>query len=435
MRQTELSREWKMMQKIAAVFCAAILLAVLCAACKAKELPDTYVEGSDYQYMQLESKRFFMKQSQGSKGLYVLHGNYIYFLDESSDTILPLCNKADCLHDKETDPEKYSYCNACVLPDDKRPLGDTGISYCNGVLYCLDSGFTQTAHLYRISEDGSKKEQIYQWNNCHVNEWVIHRDILYYVKQTYEKNDEGVKEVQRLMSLSLTDPAREEKTVFVPDENLTVNTLGRPSAYGNHIYFVIHAFTPAEEEITDDNYLEYLYNKTFVYNILTEDIQELVVPDMTPTAYVAGVTFWEEKILLSAFDQGTDETDSCDWYIEELDGSNPEIFMKDIPKYTKFTSDRTYLYLTNAYAVARGSAERDALMYEVYNKDLEKVDTFKPMTNLIFYDIFPVGTDVMYLPYSNPDEDNPYWGVVRWDKKIGTYQGDPIDKDIVDIPG
>ena len=128
MRQTELFRERKMKQKIAAVFCAAILLAMLCTACQSKELPDTYVEGSDYQYMQLESKRFFMKQSQGSKGLYVLHGNYIYFLDESSDTILPLCNKADCLHDKETDPEKYSYCNACVLPDDKRPLGDTGIS-------------------------------------------------------------------------------------------------------------------------------------------------------------------------------------------------------------------------------------------------------------------------------------------------------------------
>ena len=48
MRQTELSREWKMMQKIAAVFCAAILLAVLCAACKAKELPDTYMMTSSF---------------------------------------------------------------------------------------------------------------------------------------------------------------------------------------------------------------------------------------------------------------------------------------------------------------------------------------------------------------------------------------------------
>ncbi len=64
---------------------------------------------------------------------------------------------------------------------------------------------------------------------------------------------------------------------------------------------------------------------------------------------------------------------------------------------------------------------------------MEKVDTFKPMTTLIFYDVFPIGNDVMYLPYSSGDENDPFWGVVRWDKKIGTYQGAPVDKDIVDI--
>ena len=129
------------MKKILAFLCASILLVSLCAACQSKELPDTYVEGSDYQYMQLESRRFFMMQSQGSKAFYLLHGNYIYFIDEGSDMILPLCNKADCLHDKETDPEKYSYCNACILPENKLPLGDAGISYCNGFLYCLDCGY------------------------------------------------------------------------------------------------------------------------------------------------------------------------------------------------------------------------------------------------------------------------------------------------------
>ena len=68
MRQTELSREWKMKQKIAAVFCAAILLAALCSACKSKELPDTYIEGSDYQYMNMESLRFTLRHVRGSKG-------------------------------------------------------------------------------------------------------------------------------------------------------------------------------------------------------------------------------------------------------------------------------------------------------------------------------------------------------------------------------
>ena len=107
--------------------------------------------------------------------------------------------------------------------------------------------------------------------------------------------------------------------------------------------------------------------------------------------------------------------------------------MEDVTKYTRFTNDGTYLYMTNAYKVARGYAEEDELIYEVYNRQMEKVDTFKPMTTLIFYDVFPIGNDVMYLPYSSGDENDPFWGVVRWDKKIGTYQGAPVDKDIVDI--
>ena len=47
----------------------------------------------------------------------------------------------------------------------------------------------QTAYLYRISEDGLKKETIYQWDGCLINEWAIHRDVLYYAKEIYETTD------------------------------------------------------------------------------------------------------------------------------------------------------------------------------------------------------------------------------------------------------
>ena len=436
MRQTELSREWKMMQKIAAVFCAAILLAVLCAACKAKELPDTYVEGSDYQYMQMEDGlRFTLTRAQGGKGMYFLHGDYIYFLDKETNTILPLCNKADCLHDQETDSEKYVYCNACMLPSNGFPTGELGISYCNGVLYCLDRGFgSRSPILYRISEDGSNREEIYEWENCQVNEWLIHRNVLYYTKRIYENTDGKVKESYQICALSLTDSAKKEKVVFTADADLEVVTLGKPTAYGNHLYFQIVAYIPAEEEITDDNFLEYLYYKTFEYNIVSGQISELLLPDMLSSEYVSGVVFWDDKLLFDSFDFAADDTASSDWYIAKLDGSNPEIFMTDIPKYSMFTSDGEYLYLTNAHTVSRGKEDEDDLLYEVYDQDLEKIDTFKPTTLLIFNGVLPLGTDAMYLQYDSGDENDPSWGVMRWDKQIGTYHGEPIDKDIVDIP-
>ena len=108
--------------------------------------------------------------------------------------------------------------------------------------------------------------------------------------------------------------------------------------------------------------------------------------------------------------------------------------MKDIPYYYKFASDGIYLYLTNVDAVVEGSENEDVIIYEVYNKEREKIDVFQPTTKLRFYGILPLGTNAMYLQYSSGDENDPSWGIVRWDKQIGTYHGEPIDKDIVDIP-
>ena len=79
-------------------------------------------------------------------------------------------------------------------------------------------------------------------------------------------------------------------------------------------------------------------------------------------------------------------------------------------------------------------AHEDVIIYEVYNKEREKIDVFQPTTKLRFYGILPLGTNAMYLQYSSGDENDPSWGIVRWDKQIGTYHGEPIDKDIVDIP-
>ena len=55
--------------------------------------------------------------------------------------------------------------------------------------------------------------------------------------------------------------------------------------------------------------------------------------------------------------------------------------MKDIPYYYKFASDGIYLYLTNVDAVVEGSENEDVIIYEVYNKEREKIDVFQPTTN------------------------------------------------------
>ena len=166
---------------------------------------------------------------------------------------------------------------------------------------------------------------------------------------------------------------------------------------------------------------------------MNDTVTEIVLPGTSQTEFISSLELWNDKILLSSFDFAPGGTAESDWYIAELDDSNPEIFMRDVPKYSSFVSDGTYLYLTNAHKVARGEEDEDNLIYEVFDNNLEKIDTFKPPTTIIFHEILPLGTDVMYLQYSSGDENSTAWGVVQWDKQIGTYHGDPIDKDVVKI--
>lgn len=78
-----------------------VLLAAMLSGCGAGEAADTYLEGNDYQYMQWVNGMFFPKVQQTEDGCYFLYEGYLYYLDEQTDTILPLCNKADCLHEQE----------------------------------------------------------------------------------------------------------------------------------------------------------------------------------------------------------------------------------------------------------------------------------------------------------------------------------------------
>lgn len=101
-----------------------VLLAAMLSGCGAGEAADTYVEGSDYQYMQWVNGMFFPKVQQTEDGCYFLYEGYLYYLDEQTDTILPLCSKADCLHEQEQrlpdirtvaeEKEWLDRCNACV---------------------------------------------------------------------------------------------------------------------------------------------------------------------------------------------------------------------------------------------------------------------------------------------------------------------------------
>lgn len=148
---------------------------LLLYSCGTQALPNSYIPNSDHQYMQVGSGAATVQQTED--GCYVIRNGYLYYIEEGTDILLPLCSKADCLHDKEAkipllhtkkeEQERLDKCNACV---DAMEMDDATICYSDGYLYCLNPiariegiGYMLPA-LYRCAPDGSQKELIRYWS-------------------------------------------------------------------------------------------------------------------------------------------------------------------------------------------------------------------------------------------------------------------------------
>lgn len=425
------------MKKKGICLLAGVLLAcIFLTGCGTEALPDTYVEGSDYQYTQWASGLFYPNVQQGDGVVYLFHNGFVYYLDEATGVIMPLCNKADCLHDQETDPEKLTACNAFMGTSEVAQIQNagfmwntTGIAKCDGYIYCLTEKVSGQQTIFRCSLDGTKKELVYTWDSekSSIGEWIIHRNVLYYVEQRYYLEDGELFMEMSLKALPLTGLDRQPETIYVADKDLTVFTLGNPKAYGNYIYFEIIASRVSDEDtaLEDDTY-DKSYNRTLIYDIENDSVNELNIPDLPPSAEILGVQFWQDKIIINPYDDTEAADAPMPVYIAELDGSNPELLLEDIPQAGCFMSDGEYLYFFDDWMPDIDDWLSNPGLYTVYDRDLNIVDTFTvPLMDRSVR--LPVGgTDWMYFQFT--EEETGAWGVIRWDKSgIGTYNGGMIE--------
>ena len=237
-----------------------------------EQLPDTYVDGSDYQYMYTREASNFPNFQKGDNGYYLLWNDFIYFFDEEDELIVPLCSKPDCLHDKETAQEKRESCNAYAST-----FTSTGLAYCNGDLYYVDTD--NSSHfptLYQYMSDGSGRKKLYEWTEegFMPTQWIVHRDVLYYTLQSYYTDEEEIDQFLAFYALPLTgkDRLKPEQIYFPEEEGMETIVLGNPVAYGNYVYFL----EAGNQKKGDEQVSSYI--KTHVYNIQTGKISEIRVP-------------------------------------------------------------------------------------------------------------------------------------------------------------
>ena len=213
-----------------------ILIAVIlafCSACQKDSSHDFSMEyhpSTDFQYNMEYDDLGFSYMTESKDGYYFIDGLYLYYMDKETLSPIPLCKKADCLHDKETDPYKKSSCEAFLGG------GSKNIFYFDHAIYIMKKGLSaldtlsyQSKYtLNQYSLDGTFIETVYTFPAL-PQAIIRHRGVVYY---TYEdisvKGGGNTSGTFRLNSFSLQDKT-EHEIVF---DDFSGATLDKLFAYG-----------------------------------------------------------------------------------------------------------------------------------------------------------------------------------------------------------
>ncbi len=416
-----------MSKKVIKFFILIMVYMMLFCGCGKKNLGNKYVEGSDYQYMFYSEQAQAATQARGDNGTFFAIKHFIYYLEDGADKAVPLCNKVDCLHDAETDIEKKGLCNAYINDVFYAEINILPIAYQDGYVYCVDE-FDDEMYggqaLYRISEDGSKREKLYEWEDPLVQTWCVHRGVFYYVEMTYTNETvvENVLSVKKMELNSLLEMKPE--IVYEVEEGLNVYSIAYLAAYGDYFYFGVVGDTAEDPDlITEENALDYAYHQYYAYNTKNKELIKILSPSDNPYEKVQNVVFWQDKIILLSYDF-SQQDEVQDIYMTELDGSNPEVIFEDVPQELEYYSDGKYLYSSNVWGILWGKKELPVVM-EVYDENLELVDTF----TIPFLHWGQIGyQDSLFFHFTYEEEGK--YRVKRFDKsKIGELNGAEITYD------
>ena len=164
-----------------------VTLMISIVGCK-KRSSDT-----EYKYMYSEGN-YIQRLTASTEGYYFVNGFYLYYCDYETMEPVVLCNKPNCLHDKELDETKKTNCNAFLITED-----DLLLTTYNNYLYCyVGLDFLKAEwepELIRISLDGSERKTV-SVLEPNITSMALHNEKLYYattvISDDKEEAEKGI---------------------------------------------------------------------------------------------------------------------------------------------------------------------------------------------------------------------------------------------------
>lgn len=402
-----------MKKLISAILSICILSGIACTFSSCGEQPleidysDKYIENQDYQYMYADGFGHSSFQ-KSDNGYYAAVNNFIFYIDGKTMNATPLCNKSNCLHDKETDSEKLKECNAYV--PDYAEYTRNSIQLYNKKLYFLQLDSADSAEdidkylFYEMDTESGSRKLLLTYIDGKVNFWAVHRGNIYFKADNFiSSDDSGELKAQngtgfnKMFRLKLGESSPEVIYDFEKTDGIYKIQLSNSfTVYGNHIYIGYSGYKNEEAYnkviSADEKDFESIASDVlcgYVHIDITNDKSTVVLDGNEENSKVFNC-FYNDKICYS---QGNSV------YILELDGRNSELLADNIDGIFLSDGKRNYTSIFDTDDIGQ-----DVQSVMMLDERLKKKSIFAMPDNF-----FVQGIVQMMCPY----DDNYIWGFVE----------------------
>ena len=389
----------------AIVFTAA---AIVCGGCEsdkstASSMQNQYIDFNTDMQCIYSTTTSYVPMTKSDKGYYYVgEDGIVIYVDASTQKATPLCSKPNCTHDDPDTCDAYLKTAGTI----NTLFGSLGqvIQYYDGSLYILcgednKSGTEYNVYLMKMNPDGTGHEKVTDNFDFEVIYWFIHRGYLYYATDS------------SVLRISIDNLKGEPETVYKAEHYVKngQNTFPSMLPFGDRLYLEV-------DDVDDSGAGEGSYS--VAVNLDTLEAARLEIDGKTPSFE----SFGDEYMLFSTLKKDGKKNIKT-YYKTDADGNNPEKFLEMTDDEIETVwFDGKYYYFNNLYSAGSGTPQ----VITVYDKDLNKVDSFKlPKLDLDTCTFF-TAQDENYFLFEYFNDNDEHMLVMADKSQIGSIGGETI---------
>ena len=298
--------------------------------------------------------------------------------NEKNGTFAPVCQKVNCLHDREFDKEKRKECNACMKYHyvfDQN--GDIVFNDCDLIQYYDGYIYYAVGNcMYRTKKDGSEKDCVLKRpDRKEIQRFLLHRGYLYYqIDCTMQDGNETYDNV-KVYQVEVSAHMKEEDAQMLFDYEKTKNeciSFLCFTARNQYIFWTAHVMKRGEI-LEDDDYITKSWYEDYMYDTKTGEIKLINIPKeyRKPSVGFHQVIPVKQGVLVSLGDGFHDKTYKMPIFIMDYKTGKMKLWKKSEEQGRTMLSYKNYIIIENAFmAYKKGKKYADCEVYDISGKKL-----------------------------------------------------------------